>query len=150
MRKLWKLLKMMLVLINTSSSQLLHIVYLFTSLLLAPEIAVGCGYSFQCDWWSLGILIVAMAMGKVRNWLCMEICDRKSFWDIFCLKWQLLVLSINRVHSWEYCLPQNTTQKMKFSMKDFFSKCDQNRSFLRIWSHLLEKPFMKNCNFCVL
>ena len=27
-----------------------------------------------------------------------------------------------------------TTQKMKFSIKDFFSKCDQIRSFL-IWSH---------------
>ena len=32
-----------------------------------------------------------------------------------------------------------TAQKMKFSMKDFFSKCDQIRSFLRIWSHLLKK-----------
>ena len=28
---------------------------------------------------------------------------------------------------------------MKFSIKDFFSKCDQIRSFLRIWSHLLKK-----------
>ena len=30
-----------------------------------------------------------------------------------------------------------TAQKMKFSIKDFFSKCDQIRSFLRIRSHLL-------------
>ena len=28
---------------------------------------------------------------------------------------------------------------MKFLIKDFFSKCDQIRSFLRIWSHLLKK-----------
>ena len=28
----------------------------------------------------------------------------------------------------------DTAQKMKFSMKDFFSKCDQIRSFLRIFS----------------
>ena len=28
-------------------------------------------------------------------------------------------------------------QKIKFSIKDFFSKCDQIRSFLRIWSDLL-------------
>ena len=28
---------------------------------------------------------------------------------------------------------------MMFSIKDLFSKCDQNRSFLRIWSHLLKK-----------
>ena len=30
-------------------------------------------------------------------------------------------------------------QKMKFSNKNFFSKCDQIRTFLRIWSHLLKK-----------
>ena len=33
---------------------------------------------------------------------------------------------------------------MKFSIKDFFSKCDQIRSFLRIWSHLLKKSLMEN------
>ena len=33
----------------------------------------------------------------------------------------------------------NTAQKMKFSIKDFVSKCDQIRRFLRIWSHLLKK-----------
>ena len=33
----------------------------------------------------------------------------------------------------------NTAQKMKFSIKDFFSKCDQIRRKLRIWSHLLKK-----------
>ena len=33
----------------------------------------------------------------------------------------------------------HAAQKRKFSMKDFFSKCDQIRSFLRIWSHLLKK-----------
>ena len=43
---------------------------------------------------------------------------------------------------------------MKFSIKDFFSKCDQIRSFfrssLRIWSHLLEKSLMKNFIFCAV
>ena len=33
---------------------------------------------------------------------------------------------------------------MKFSIKDFFSKCDQIRSFLRIWSHLLKKSLDLN------
>ena len=28
-----------------------------------------------------------------------------------------------------------TAQKMKFSIKDFFSKCDQIRRKPRIWSH---------------
>ena len=42
---------------------------------------------------------------------------------------------------------ENTEQKMKFSIKDFFSKCDQIRSFLRIWSHLLRKSLMENFVF---
>ena len=36
---------------------------------------------------------------------------------------------------------------MKFSIKDFFSKCDQIRSFLRILSDLLKKPSMKKFIF---
>ena len=41
-----------------------------------------------------------------------------------------------------------TSQKMKFSLKDFFSKCDQIHMKLRIWSYLLKKSFMKNFIFC--
>ena len=41
----------------------------------------------------------------------------------------------------------NTAQKMKFSIKDFFSKCDQIGRFLRIWSHLLKKSSMENFIF---
>ena len=43
-----------------------------------------------------------------------------------------------------------TTQKMKFSIKDFFSKCDPIRRKLRIGSHLLEKSLMENFSFCVV
>ena len=39
---------------------------------------------------------------------------------------------------------------MKFSIKDFFSKRDQIRRKLRIWSHLLKKTLMKNFNFCAV
>ena len=49
---------------------------------------------------------------------------------------------------------------MKFSIKDFFTKCDQSRSFLdmslhkkrklRIWSHLLKKSLMENFIFCAV
>ena len=39
---------------------------------------------------------------------------------------------------------------MKFSITDFFSKCDQIRSFLRIWSYLLKKSIMENFNFCAV
>ena len=43
-----------------------------------------------------------------------------------------------------------TAPKMKFSIKDFFSKCDQIRSFLRIWLHLLKKSLMGNFIFCAV
>ena len=43
-----------------------------------------------------------------------------------------------------------TAQKMKFSIKNFFSKCDQICSFLRIWSHLLKKSLMENFIFCAV
>ena len=39
---------------------------------------------------------------------------------------------------------------MKFSIKDFFSKCDQIRNFLRIWSHLLKKSLIENFIFCAV
>ena len=41
----------------------------------------------------------------------------------------------------------STAQKIKFSIKDFLSKCEQIRSFLRIWSHLLKKSLMENFIF---
>ena len=41
----------------------------------------------------------------------------------------------------------NTAQKMKFSIKDFFSKFDQIYCFLRIWSHSLKKSLTINF-FC--
>ena len=41
----------------------------------------------------------------------------------------------------------DTSQKMNFSIKDFFSKCDQIGSFLRIWSHLLKKSLMEKFIF---
>ena len=43
---------------------------------------------------------------------------------VFKVSWNII--------SWFY---SSTAQKMKFSMKYFFSKCDQIRRKLRIWSH---------------
>ena len=37
-----------------------------------------------------------------------------------------------------------------FYIKGFFRKCDQIRSFLRIWSHLLKKPLIENFIFCAV
>ena len=43
-----------------------------------------------------------------------------------------------------------TAQKIKFVIKDFFIKCDQICSFLRISSHLLKKSLMGNFIFCIV
>ena len=40
-----------------------------------------------------------------------------------------------------------TARKMKISTNGFFSKCDQIRRKLRIWSHLLKKSLMENSIF---
>ena len=48
------------------------------------------------------------------------------------------------------CVTFFTAQKMKFTIKGFFSKCDQIRSFLRIWSRLLKKSLMENSIFCAV
>ena len=37
----------------------------------------------------------------------------------------------------------NAAQKMKISLMDFFSKCDQILKKLRIWSHLLNESLME-------
>ena len=39
---------------------------------------------------------------------------------------------------------------MKFSIKDFFSKCDQTDRKLRVWSDLLKKSLMENFIFCTV
>ena len=39
---------------------------------------------------------------------------------------------------------------MKFSIKDIFSKCDQIRRKLRIWSCLLKNSIMENFIFCAV
>ena len=43
-----------------------------------------------------------------------------------------------------------TAQKMKFSIENIFSKDDQIRSFLPIWSHLLKKSLMESFIFCAV
>ena len=45
---------------------------------------------------------------------------------------------------------QSTEQTLKFSIKDFFSKCNQIHSFQRIWSYLVKKSLMENFIFCAV
>ena len=41
-------------------------------------------------------------------------------------------------------------KKIKFSIDDFFTKCDQIRRKLRNWSYLLKKSLMGNFIFCAV
>ena len=43
-----------------------------------------------------------------------------------------------------------TVHNMTFSIKDFFSKCDQSLRKLRVWSLLLKKSLMENFIFCAV
>ena len=49
------------------------------------------------------------------------------------------------IPSWIFL--RNTAQQVKFSIKDFSSKCDQIRRKRVIWSHLLKKFLMGNFIF---
>ena len=60
---------------------------------------------------------------------------------------RLLSLSEGHIQNFVKYLRNFTAQKMKFSMKDFFSKCDQIRRTMRIWSHLLKKSLTDNFIF---
>ena len=55
--------------------------------------------------------------------------------------------AIRYIEIWWKIWVNDTTQKMKFSIKDFFSKCDQICWKLLIWSHLLMKSVMENFFF---
>ena len=52
------------------------------------------------------------------------------------------ILAINGLNS--------TAQKINIFVKDFFSKCDQIPTKLRIWSHLLKNSFTENDIFCTV
>ena len=45
---------------------------------------------------------------------------------------------------------KNHCTKMKYSIKDFISKCDQIPRKLQIWSHLQKQSFMKTLLFCAV
>ena len=85
--------------------------------------------------------------------------NRKTKWNQKCL---FLIFHARRNYILESqkkltIMPQrnissypDTAQKMKFSIQNFCSKCDQTHRKLRIWSHLLKKSLMENFIFCAV
>ena len=73
-----------------------------------------------------------------------------------CQSYQFLVAgpyleySLGHMIKFRWWCHGHTAQKMKFSIKDFFSKYDQISSFLRILSHLMEKSLMEDLAFCAV
>ena len=68
-------------------------------------------------------------------------------------KWRAIryrVDGVGGVLAWMVSPVSSTAQKKKFSIKDFFSICDQIRRKLRIWSHLLKKSLIENFIFCAV
>ena len=61
-----------------------------------------------------------------------------------------MIVSYSRGATVDIPARQLTAQKMKFSIKDFFRKCDQIGRKLRIWSHLPKKSLMENFIFCAV
>ena len=83
------------------------------------------------------------------------------FWEYF-FSLQTIYISLERNFYTDSTLQKNytlkmsisgdifTAQKRKFSITDFLSECDQVRSFLWIWSHLLKISVMENFIFCTV
>ena len=66
------------------------------------------------------------------------------------ISWNPIVFMFQSINLRQYFVWIVTAQEMKFFIKDFFSKCDQIRKKLWIWSHLLKKPLMGNFSFCAV
>ena len=63
---------------------------------------------------------------------------------------QILKYPRNLSGTYRHVHDLNATQKMKFSIRNFFCKCNQICRFQRIWSHLLKKSFTENFIFCIV
>ena len=106
-----------------------------------------------------------LCMLKISIWFPKFISLKTISLIVISLNLEILALFENKIlnvkfidmYFWRICLYffstlfcTFTAQKMKFSITDFFSKCDQICRELRIWSHLQEKSALKNFIFCVV
>ena len=66
------------------------------------------------------------------------------------IKLDYLLSILNVWHKFPHEFGLHTAQKMKFSIKEFLSKCDQICSFLRTWTHSLNISLMENFIFCTV
>ena len=81
-------------------------------------------------------LLHVLPLSKVYQW--------NNFWWLVCQRGNIFNQLINNFQSFG----NFSAQKIKFPIKDFFSKCHQTGRKLRIWSHLMKKSLMQNFIFC--
>ena len=79
-----------------------------------------------------------MLSANVNIYFMSKILFKKSLMEKSCLFWLPICMKTESV----------SAQKMKFSIKDFFSKYDEIRKKLRIWSQFQKKSLMENFIFC--
>ena len=80
-------------------------------------------------------------------------CEKKylnKYITTFCKTFRCKIIQKTFISIETVLLVIITAKKMKFSIKDFFGRCDQIRMKLRIWSHLLKKSLMENFIFCAV
>ena len=87
-----------------------------------------------------GPQIQSSARNKWENFLIMNPIVTRSLVKCLVLYYEILWKSLVAI----------IAQKMKFPIEDFFSKYDQIRRKLRIWSYLLKKSLMEIFIFCAV
>ena len=95
-----------------------------------------------CNWYE-------MALGDCDIFLQRILFFQKIWIDWKSFRYLLILLFQHCLNplTWKIA---NTAQKAKFSITDFFSKCDQIRRKLRIWAHFLKKSLIENFIFCAV
>ena len=69
------------------------------------------------------------------------------------MRWMTISLILSHQMAFSFCSSKrhiHCTKKLSFLLGDFYSKCDQIRKRLRIWSDLLKKYLMENFIFCAV
>ena len=93
-----------------------------------------------------GNLTKSPRKGCWTNFVVMKIWN---FQNSYFQEHEWLFLNVPENKYFQVLFSENCT-KMKIFIKDYFSKCDQIRRKLRIWSHLLKKYLMEIFIFCAV
>ena len=95
---------------------------------------VALAQVFSCEFFEISknTFVYITSLGDCF-WIDKCDCRLTFFWSYWVVWSQSYLISVI-----EQTLHKN------FFVKDFFSRCDQIRSFLKIWSHILKKSLMKN------